>query len=171
MNPKTLKSLFGISLLFTFGAMIALAQIDVHLRNPGSPLGIVSFELCAYQNTCQSIVGGWSPYARLMAAFSLGVDYLFMVAYPASLCLALLLLAPSQGRLAPATRWVAGLAWLAGLADALENYALSLLLLDPAGASGFAWLASGCASVKFFFVLLCLLWLPACWLLLRWRSR
>ena len=165
MRHSTVKTLFGLSLLLTLAAGLALALIDAHLRIPTSPLGIVSYELCAYQQACRQIVESWNPHQQLMAALSLGVDYLFMLVYPAAIWLALLLvvaqLAAKLQRFTVVTAWSA---WGAGISDAVENYCLTQMLLSP-GASEYAWPASICASIKFAFLGFTLTWLLLSYLL------
>lgn len=159
MRDSTIKTLFGLSLLLTLAAGLALALIDAHIRVPSSPMGIVSYELCAYQNACRQMVEGWTPFQQLMTALSLGVDYLFMLVYPAAIWLALLLLAPKlPARLQRFTIGSAWSAWVAGLTDAAENYCLAQMLLSP-GASEYAWPASIFATIKFSFVGFTLVWL------------
>lgn len=157
--------------MVTVLSLSALAVIDEAIKTAASPLGIVSFELCAYGRSCGQIVAAWSPHARLMAALSLGVDYLFMVAYPLSIFLGLWLVARRMPLpVAAVTHWVAWSAWIAGSADAVENYALARMLLDPTSVDAFGWLASGCATLKFCFLLLSLGWLIGAALIYR-RAR
>lgn len=164
MQNTCLKPLFWLSLLLTLSSGVALAVIDPYLRGPTSPLGIVSYELCGYQGACRSMVEAWSPYQQLMTALSLGVDYLFMLVYPATICFALLLVAQQlPQRLQRSTRIVAWSAWIAGITDALENYCLAQMLLTPT-ATGYAWPASIFATIKFTFVGITLLWLLVAYL-------
>jgi high-affinity Fe2+/Pb2+ permease len=84
-----------------------------------------------------------------MAGLSLGLDYLFMLTYPAAICFGLLLtatLVPS--RLQRATVLAAYISWLAGAADAAENYHLFQMLVG-AQESLHAWAASIAATIKF----------------------
>ena len=160
MNNTLLKRAFWGSLIVTVLLLAAMARIDGHLKTPDCPLGIVSFELCAYNGSCGTIVKTWSEHSRLMAALSLGVDYLFMAAYPAPIFFGLLLIAGKMPRRpARATVLIAWVTWLAGIADAVENYALVRMLLDTAVVSRFAWYASGFATAKFAVLALSLLWL------------
>lgn len=81
-----------MALTLLVGAVIAL--IDERLRTPAAPLGIVSFELCPYSKACTDIVASWDSTGRQLAALSLGIDYLFLVLYPATIFVSLLLVAP-----------------------------------------------------------------------------
>lgn len=153
---------YRICLVLALASLAALGLIDQHLKTAASPLGVVSFELCAYTDTCGAIVAGWVGNARLMAAMSLGLDYLFMVTYPATICLGLLLAVPRL-----ATRWqrvataLAWSMWLAGAADAVENFALFQMLLGQPVAA-FQWTATVAATFKFVVLVPALLaWLGA----------
>ncbi len=90
---------------------------------------------------------------------SLGVDYLFLVLYPAVIASGLLLV---SGRLsANFRRPTRALAWLvagAGIADAIENYCL-LRLLTTGQVEEFALPAALLASAKFVVIAVALLWL------------
>jgi len=170
MSSVSVKQLFWVSLAAALISLLALAAIDMHLRTPLSPAGIVSFEVCAYSSSCADIVESWGPHAQLMAALSLGIDYLFMVAYPAAICFGLLIVAPyvphRRRNLTVVAAWSA---WLAGAADAVENFCLARMLVLPS-AQEFAWPASLSATVKFVVLGCTLGWLIVayiCFVLLR----
>jgi hypothetical protein len=167
MNRQYLKTACAISAVMALATLAALALIDEHLKNTASPLGMVSFELCAYTANCHEIVGAWTTHAQIMAALSLGLDYLFMVAYPAAICFGLLWAAP---RLRPAFQRVAtALAWgiwLAGVADAVENYHLFQMLLGQPS-TWHPWAATAAATLKFALLIPALL----VWLATAFRRR
>jgi hypothetical protein len=159
------KRLCWISLVLMLATLGALIAIDLHLRNPVSPNGIVSFELCAYSGSCRAIVEAWGPVGQVWAALSLGLDYLFMFLYSATLFLGLLLVAVHvPERLKTITLGAAWAVWVAGAADAAENYCLTQILVNPA-AGGCAWPASIFATIKFVVLGVTLGW----WLLMYWR--
>lgn len=149
MSHKHLKTAYWVSLALAIASLAALGIIDQQLKTAASPLGIVSFELCAYNASCPAVIAAWSAKAQLMAAMGLGLDYLFMVAYPAAICLGLLLLAPrlprSMRTVATVLAWVV---WVAGFADAVENYHLFQMLLGHPVADH-QWPATLAASIKF----------------------
>lgn len=164
MQQSLVQKLFWVILALTLISLTALGQIDLPLRNSTSPVGILSFELCAYSANCQNMVALWSPHARLMAALSLGVDYLFMTLYPASIFLGLWLLVPKVPvSLQGFTRLTAWASWVAGVADAIENYNLAQMLLG-APIEQHAWSASIAATVKFAILGWSLGWLVIVWL-------
>ena len=94
----------------------------------------------------------WNPEAKIYAALSLGLDYLFLVSYATTISLACVLVARRLEK--RSHRFSAAgilLAWslpLAAILDAVENYALIRTLL---GAQQNYWpaLALGCAIPKF----------------------
>jgi hypothetical protein len=167
MQQHPLRIVHWSSLTLAAVLLAALGIIDQHLKTQASPLGIVSFELCAHAAACQDMLAAWSPKAQLMAAMSLGLDYLFMLAYPVAIGSGLLLLAPRLPHtLGKCASWLAVLVCGAGLADAVENYHLFQML---AGSPVLAhqWSATLAASIKFVALLPPLLF----WLLAAlWRA-
>jgi hypothetical protein len=149
MQRDNIKWLFWLSFVLALASLASLGQIDTHLKTEASPLGIVSFELCAYTQSCNAIVASWKGDAQAMAGLSLGLDYLFMLTYPAAIFLGLHLTAahvPSW--LKNATLTAAYISWLAGVADAVENYHLFQILIGAQEVSH-AWPASVAATIKF----------------------
>ena len=148
-----------LGLMLALVTLYALISIDLHLRNPVSPQGIVSFELCAYTSSCRAIVEAWGPVGQVWAGLSLGLDYLFMFLYSATIFLGLLLVVVHvPERIKMLTTGAAWAVWIAGAADALENYCLAQMLMSPA-AGGYAWPASIFATVKFVVLGVTLGWL------------
>jgi hypothetical protein len=149
MHRNAFKWIFWICLALALGALAALGLVDAYLKTRASPMGVVSFELCAYTQSCAAIVASWQGVAQPMAGMSLGLDYLFMLTYPAAICFGLLLtstLVPSW--LQRTTVVAAYISWLAGAADAVENFHLFQMLVG-AEESLHAWPASIAASIKF----------------------
>lgn len=161
MPRHVTKRLFLASLVLAVVVLAVLAVLDQSLRSPAAPAGIVSFELCAYRDTCRLILGEWGPQAQLMAALSLGGDYLFMLLYAAAISLGLLLVsAHVPAGLARLTIGMACLVWLAALADAYENYHLAQMLLGGS-VERHGWPAAIGATVKFAILAFSVLWLVA----------
>jgi hypothetical protein len=161
MTHGILRRLYWISLVLAIASLCALAIIDQHLKTPVSPLGIVSFELCAYESACASIPASWDAKAKLYAAMSLGLDHLFMLAYPAAISCGLWLFrsrCPALWR-TPTMLMICAV-WVAGAADAVENHHLFQMLLDQPMANH-QWPATLAATVKF----LCLMPALTLWLL------
>lgn len=171
MNHQALKRLFWLALLLTLLTLAALGLIDDGLKTAASPSGIVSFELCAYGDRCSGMLQAWTPHARDLALLSLGIDYLFMLLYPGAICLGLLLaLGYVPSGLKPATRSLAWLIWVAGLADAIENFGLIHMVLANTS-NEWAWPASIAATVKFVIFGPTLVWLILVFLAYSRRPR
>jgi len=139
--------------LATAPVMAAMALIDRAL----SP-GIVGLELCAFRGTCDEVIAAYRP-AGLEVGLSLGLDYLFLPLYAATLAAAVVFAA---ARRSERTRWAAGLiAWGATCAagfDAVENAAMYHMVSTGTSAAG--WIASGAAAIKFALVALAIVALP-----------
>lgn len=142
-------ALFWISLVLTIVTLTALIAIDLHLRNAVSPQGIVSFELCAFAASCGAIVTEWGPAGRVWAGLSLGVDYLFMFLYAATIYLGFqLVLTRVPDGLKGVATGAAWAVWGAAAADAVENYCLAQMLVIPS-ADAYALPAAIFATIKF----------------------
>jgi len=138
--------------------------VEAAVTADGAP-GIVAIELCAYGDGCGEILARYGASGRLLTAFGLGLDYLFLVAYPTALWLANQRMHPRLWpRLARASTRIGTLTWGVGLADALENYCLVRMVLDPA-ALDYGWPAAGFATVKFGLLAVVLGWLGVCYAL------
>ena len=79
--PQHRSAVFLSFLALTLVLMFVLLRIDVPLQTTAAPKGIVSYELAGSVDGAQRILDSWNPTARLYAAFSLGLDYLYMPAY------------------------------------------------------------------------------------------
>ncbi|MES2090921.1 MAG: hypothetical protein V4532_13205 [Pseudomonadota bacterium] len=149
MNRTTLKPIFWVLLALTLLTLAALGLIDEGIKTTASPWGIVSFELCAYRHACAEILQNWDPLGKQLAILSLGVDYLFMTLYPATIFVGLLLVSSRvPAGLRTVTVCLAWGAWLAGIADAFENYFLAQMVLTDS-VHGLAWPAAMAATLKF----------------------
>ncbi len=149
----TLIAFFPAALL----ALLIIGGTNGPLRNPAAPLGIISFQLAATPLRAEQILGSWGEAERLLAAFNLGFDYLFLVIYPILLSMLCAYLARRYQETQRVTRerLGIGLAWAvpaAALLDAAENYALLQLLL---GSTAGPWpgLAAAFAIPKWILVL------------------
>lgn len=152
--------------------MASLWLIDHQLKAGPLAQGIVEFELCALSASCAEILAGWSGRQRELAMLSLGLDFLFLVLYPAVIAAALVVIARRLSGLARSLS--SAFAWLvlaAGLMDAVENYCL-IRLLGGADLEVFALPAALLAAVKFLIVFgLALPWLAGCGAWLLWLRR
>jgi len=161
------KRLFFTFLFLTLSLFAVFRVLDQPLRTPAAPNGIVSFELAGSPLQAQVITDEWKrsslllsavagqtnpdivniPYA--VAAFGLGIDYLFMPVYAFALAFGTLLAANRHGGWLKSLGAVAGYgAFVATVFDAVENYALFQILLNRI-VSPYPEIAFYCASLKF----------------------
>ncbi len=141
-------------LFFTFLAMTILIfgifnQSEQYLKTSSAPNGVVSFELAREVETSQAILDSWNPHARLVAAFGLGFDFLFMPVYALALSLGLLLaMGAKTGKYHSFAGWMGWGVFVAALFDSVENYALWCVLTGGA-LSPYPQIAAVCAVTKF----------------------
>ena len=161
LAPSTRRRALPGLIVLTLALTVALQIVGRPLQTAAAPQGIVSFELAGNLPAAQAIIASWNSAAQLYAAFSLGLDYLYMPLYAIAIALACVQAAGSSLR-SPRPMWALGilLAWALGLAallDAVENIALFQLLL---GSRSTAWpvVAKACATAKFAFVIAGLLY-------------
>ena len=146
--------LLGIAIVALW---IAMGIIEREITDGGAP-GILAFELVGSKHHAGEMLGEWDSHARDLVRLSLWIDYAFMLAYGAFLCLAALATRDFAGErglrtLAAAGRWAPWCAVGAALFDALENANL-LLIVGGHGGSVSPPLATACASIKFVLVIL-----------------
>lgn len=147
----------GVFLALSVGVIalsIALTSIGAPLITDPAPRGIVSLELAGSAATAERMLASWSAPLRERAMLSLGLDYLYLLVYPAWFSLACVLIARRatawHGRLGRALAW---LVLPTGVLDAVENLALIRIVLDGPS-DGWAALAFWCAAPKFGLLLL-----------------
>lgn len=140
---------------------------------------IVAFELARTPEQAREILDEWGPEGRAGATRAIKIDYGFLIAYAVFLSVAVGSIATG---VAERTRtwakslgwWLAGLALVAGVLDAIENTAL-LRVLDAYPSGGISslatWTAAVAASVKFLIVTAAVVYLVIGSLSLLIRSR
>lgn len=134
-----------------FGWLLAatvVLTLALQLMGPADPT-IVQFEFTWNSAAADALIHSWSTEQQLRAAFSLGLDFLYLPLYSTTIALACLW--ATEGRpesWQAAGRWFAWGAWGAAVFDAVENLALYRLLLGPATDAA-ALLSSLCATAKF----------------------
>ena len=153
------KRIFRVVLFLTLLTLSALVGIDTFLKNDVTPQGIISYEFCAYNNTCESALSEWGVKGKQLAMLSLGLDYLFMVLYPLFLVLCLLRSVPSiPERLMPLNAFMMKASVASGVADAIENFAL-IQIVQSESTGNYGWLGSGAATLKFVLLIAVIGWL------------
>jgi hypothetical protein len=132
-------ALFGA----TLAVAVALTAIDQAL-----PVGILTFELCAYGDRCDPMIASYAQ-TRFEVGASLGLDYLFMPLYAALFSWGLVFASEARGEVVRRiAAWLARGSVLAAMLDAIENAALYAMMAAEGATPLTAWTASGCASVK-----------------------
>ena len=157
LSKTAQKRAFVALLVLTVAVMASLQVLGGPLQTGAAPSGIVSFELAGEQRQAKAIVASWGASGQVYAGLNLGLDYLFLVLYPASIGLGCVLVAQRlAGRAAILYSAGVFLAWAqiaAALSDSMENYALIRILL---GSEQEQWsvIALWCAAPKFAIVAL-----------------
>lgn len=154
ISPASQKGVFWAALVVTLAVMGILQVSGAPLKTKEAPGGIVTYELAGKLPKTQAILNSWDERAKIYAGLNLGFDFLFLLVYPFSIGLGCALVAGGFG----AGFWGGTgmlLAWLlplAGLLDAIENYALIRLLLGSQE-TALSGLAKWCAIPKFAIVI------------------
>ena len=146
------RQLFWMSLVASLALMVLLNLVGAPLITAPAPQGIISYEFAGSLTQARAILDSWGPSAQLHAAFSLGLDYVFMLAYSAAIGLGCLwaadILRMRSWPLVTVGLPLAWGQWLAVALDAIENVALTALLF---GSLQSPWpeIARWCATFKF----------------------
>jgi hypothetical protein len=165
-------------LLWTMSAiaivvLVAMSIAGARLTTVASPAGIISFEFAGSIGKASCMMASWETNGPAVAAFSLGLDYLFLLAYSVAISLGCVLISGAAFNDAGAGAWIGMvLAWaqfVAAALDAVENYGLMRVVL---GAQDEIWpaLARACAIPKFLIVLAGLLYLIVALIILAIRK-
>lgn len=143
----------------TIVLLIVMNLLSAALVNATAPQGIISFELARTTEKSAAILSSWDSDHRLVAAFSLGLDYLFIIVYATTLGLGCIWtsIALANPRLAAVGIVLAWMQSGAAIFDGIENFALFKVLLHGAG-SILPPLVYYCAVLKFGIVLAGIIW-------------
>jgi len=153
------KRVFFTLLAGTLVLLVVFRVLNTPLVTAAAPSGMVAFELAGNVKKTADILLFWDENADLYAAFSLGLDYLFMPFYALTIAMTTLL----AGR-RHTSYWIRSLSVITGwgvlaaaVFDAFENYALWKILR---GALVQPWpeIAAVCAQIKFGLILIGLLY-------------
>jgi hypothetical protein len=160
--PSTIrKHILTGGLLTCLLIMVIFAWSGRPLQTQAAPDGIVSFQAAGSLEKSSAILSSWDENARLVAAFGLGFDYLFMPVYAITLTLACLAtgetLQQVGRRYSNLAIWMARAALLAAGLDAIENLALTIMLLGQP-ANPWPLVAMICANSKFILLFLALIY-------------
>ncbi len=149
LAPDRLGRTFAVLFALAFGLSLWLTALGAPLHTDAAPNGIVSFEFARSAAGARAILDSWDAPAREAAMLVQGVDFLYLLAYPAAFSLAAVLLGRRLGgtwqRASVPLAWAM---WLAAPLDAVENLAL-IEQLRSGPSDGAAHLAWACAIPKF----------------------
>lgn len=119
--------------VLTFIFMILLNELGASLINSTAPDGMISLELAGDVEASKGIIDSWTAETQLIAAFSLGLDYLFLVVYSTTIGLgciwAMGAFRSKSPQLVTIGLLLAWGQWIAAMFDGVENAALLKLLL------------------------------------------
>ena len=170
VNPENRKRVLIILLILIILIFSIFRFLDSPLRTEAAPSGIVSFELAGSAEKTNQILASWDTRADLFAAFGLGFDFLCMVVYASTISLSCLMVsAKHTGRFSSLGTWLGWGAILAAILDSIENIALWNLLIGKT-VPYLPQVAAWCASIKFTFILLGILYGLAGWLMPKKRA-
>lgn len=152
IRAHSIGRIFFPLLALTLLLLVVMSWVGLPLETAAAPYGIISYELAGDVSNSLSIIASWDDTARMHAAFSLGLDYLFLVLYSTTIGLACIwaarVLQVNSWRLAAVGIPLAWGLWLAALLDAIENAGL-ISLLFGSQAQSWSLLARWCALFKF----------------------
>lgn len=148
MFARGLPRWFWVQCALIAPMIMVLAALDAELKNTAVPGGIVDFEFCGWQGQCAAMLASWNAGQRETLMLLQGLDYLFLLQYPALLVTAWLWAMPIAQRTPLRFKVLVGLAGITAFSDAVENFALIQLVRSAQGA---LWgdLASSAAALKF----------------------
>jgi hypothetical protein len=152
IQPQYLNRWFWVSLVGCIFLMVVFNQAGKPLTTSVAPSGIVSYELAGTASKSAAILASWDGTTKLLAAFGIGLDYVFMFAYAGALSLGSIwasrTLTRSGWPLAGMGRWLAWGVFAAALLDAIENVGL-LVQMTSGAQDTWAFVARIAAIVKF----------------------
>ncbi|WP_448519942.1 hypothetical protein [Rhodoflexus sp.] len=163
----------GIFTAIALALTVAFFWINMRLINEAAPAGILSFEFAGTLTGARMMMHSWDYSAKIWAAFGLGLDFIYLIAYSTCLSLICVYIARSWvlfNSFSKAGLLVAWLQWGAALFDGVENVALIALLSD----SNREWLVSlayWMATGKFTLIGIAFLYVLAGFFGLWWQIR
>ena len=161
---KFRKNLLFWSGIFTIILTLTLRLLDQSLVTPGEdvPNGMVAFELTNSIQDAHTMMDRWGEQGNIAAAFSLGIDYLYLISY--SILFGLISYQIGKrliGRSKLLSKSGYFLSWfmiVAALFDGIENFALIKILF---GCQSPIWATTSYyfATMKFTIVLITLIYI------------
>jgi hypothetical protein len=155
-SPALRKNLLRIGLAATVICALVMARIGMPLTSATTPGGILDFEFAKTASEAQRVMQAWGDAGVAAARTQTLVDFVYLVLYAGTLCLAVGLSVHVWARRSTLFGWIGVvLAWLApaaGLLDAVENIAMLRQWSDGSN-DQLAWLAWATAGAKFGIIL------------------
>lgn len=168
------KRSMAVTFVMSAILLVVMHTLDAPLKSGVAPRGIVSFELAGNYEVSRQILNSWNTEARVYAALSLGLDYLFLIVYALFISLACVqvgtALKADHSFLPGMALFLAWAQFLAAALDAIENWALIHLLLN-ASRRWLPGLARWCAMMKFSIVGAGLVFIFGGWLAIGIKKR
>ncbi|MEZ4232356.1 MAG: hypothetical protein R3B89_24475 [Polyangiaceae bacterium] len=139
--------------------MLTIGRANQRLVTEAAPAHIVSLELAGTLERARAVLASWDREQQLFAVFGIGADYLYIFIYGALLAAGAAWGAAvfERGFLSRLGAWLSRALIVAGLADAVENYAM-LQLFWGEQTQGWVSLSYYCASLKFLIVVLAIVY-------------
>lgn len=152
-DPQSKRAFYSL-LALTLLLLVPMVILSKSLVTPVATMGPPSFELAGSVARAQAIIASWNDAKRLLAAFLLGFDLLFLLALANTLCFACVREANNfkSGAMAKAGTALAYGQWLAGLIWAVQNVVLATMLIGSV-AEPWPQIASLCSAIKFLLLL------------------
>jgi hypothetical protein len=156
------KPVFVALLVWTLVLFAILQLLNQTLVTSAAPYGIVSHQFAWTTVKAQTILTSWTGRSSLFATFSLGVDFLFIPSYVFTLGLGALLAAGRHRNMAVRLRqlgiWATYGVFAAAAFDILENILQAEQLLNDVITDTVTILTGVCATLKFAFLALGILY-------------
>ncbi|HRQ39812.1 MAG TPA: hypothetical protein PLD25_18045 [Chloroflexota bacterium] len=170
LPPPRRNRWMKIAIVLALGMTLFFNLTGGPLQTAVAPAGILSFEFAGNVMRSQAMIASWGEHGRLVAAFGLGLDFLYPLVYASAISLACVWAAERVQPKSPAAAkwgiWLAWGVWLAALLDYVENVALVLLLFGSTAVL-LPPLAFICAAIKFGLILAGIFYVLIAWLLFR----
>lgn len=159
------KEVLGILVACTAFFMLFFGIfIEPRIKTDFCPFGIVSFQFAASGQKAARMISFWTGHQKVLVAFSLGLDFLFIPVYAITICYACLWASDvlrhspkseNDTILAEISEMVGHSQLIAAGFDAVENL---LLFYGLVASEGFFFdiafvIAAICAAIKFFIIL------------------
>lgn len=155
----SLKRLFWALLILWIATGATLELVNGFLETEATPYGIVSFEFCGFNNSCDLALDQWGETGQLFVMFSLGIDFLYLVVYPSFFAVCIILLQRRvKPQRVPNINMIITACGLMAITDAIENYGLIRIILADSQ-SPYPMISAVSASIKFSVLAIVLLWL------------